>query len=152
MSEKNVDCENEMELIGQAPCNTAHVEPLWCSMGPETVGKLAPQRMAPYDVPPRKPLRPHLQALGTFGHVQNSSVHIAEYVENKAEKSVFNPSVRRQRDMSKLRPWQGVKCFSKTPLSVGLDYKGCNDEKASQDQLTKRKTGYDFGRATWLSN
>ena len=61
-------------------------------MGPETVGKLAPQRMAPYDVP-----RPRLQALGTFGHVQNSSVHIAEYVENKAAKSVFNPCLEATR-------------------------------------------------------
>ena len=54
--------------------------------------------------------------------------------------------------MSKLRPChhEGVKCFSKMRLSVGLDYIG--EEKASQDQLAKRKTGYDFGRATWLSN
>ena len=56
--------------------------------------------------------------------------------------------------MSKLRPWhhEGVKCFSKMRLSVELDYIGCNEEKASQDQLAKRKTGYDFGRATLLSN
>ena len=45
---KNTHCGR----LAQAPCNTAHVEPLWCSMGPETVGKLAPQRMAPYNVPP----------------------------------------------------------------------------------------------------
>ena len=78
-----------------------------------------------------------MQALGTFGHVQNSSVHIADYVEIKAEKSVFNPSVRRQRDMSKLRPWhhEGVKLFSNMRLSVGLDYLGCNEEK--EDQLAK---------------
>ena len=92
-----------------------------------------------------------LSSSSTVINWQNSSVHIAEYVENKAGKSVFNPSVRRQRDMSKLRPWQGVKCFSKMRLSVGLDYIGCNEEKASQDQLAKRKTGYDFG-LTWLSN
>ena len=42
--------------------------------------------------------------------------------------------------MSNLRPWQGVKCFSKMRLPVGLDYIGCNEEKASQDQLAKRKT------------
>ena len=42
--------------------------------------------------------------------------------------------------MSKLRPWQGVECFSKMRLSVGLDYISCNEEKASQDQLAKRKT------------
>ena len=56
--------------------------------------------------------------------------------------------------MSQLRPChqEGVKCFSKMRLSVGLDYIGCNEEKASQDQLAKRKTGYDFGRATWLSS
>ena len=49
--------------------------------------------------------------------------------------------------MSKLRPChhEGVKCFSKMRLSVKLDYIGCNDEKALQDQLAKRKTGYDFG-------
>ena len=50
--------------------------------------------------------------------------------------------------MSKLRPChhEGVKCFSKMRLPVGLDYIGCNEEEASQDQLAKRKTGYDFGR------
>ena len=53
-------------------------------MGPEIIGKLAPQRMALYDVrPAMKILKPsHLQALGTFGHLQNSSVHIAEHVRN----------------------------------------------------------------------
>ena len=95
--------------------------------------------MAPCDAPMKTLAPSHLQALSTFGDVQNSSVHIAEHVENKAGKSVFNPSVRRQRDMSKPRAWhhEAVKCFSKMRLSVGLDYIGCKEEKASQDQLAK---------------
>ena len=55
--------------------------------------------------PAMKTLEPsHLQALGTFGHLQKQQRPYCEICGNNAEKSVFNPSVRRQRDTSKLRP------------------------------------------------
>ena len=81
ISEKNVECENEMELLAF----------------PTHCGRLA-QENGTLRRPAVKTLEPsHLQALRTFGLVQNSSVHIAEYVE-KAEKSV-DPSVSQSCDL-----------------------------------------------------
>ena len=93
ISEKNVDCKNEMELLSfqnthcgrlaQGPRNTAHVVPL-VFHGSRDCREASAAENGTLRRPAMKTLEPsHLQALGTFGHLQNSSVHIAEYVETR---------------------------------------------------------------------
>ena len=85
ISEKNVDCQNEMQLLGFPKIHKRHaiqltLTPLVRSMGPETVAA----ENGTSRRPATKSLEPsHLQGLGTFGHLRHSSVHIAEYVETR---------------------------------------------------------------------